>query len=588
MDAVNATLLTFARVSDDVAATTKKLAKQSILSAYFRTLEDADLKLAVRFSSGHVFPVISDIVLNVGSATLWPILLSLLKVPHDDFRQAVISSGEIGEAISTLWSADFFAESSAMLTLQEIAYTFTQLAFCSNTETKREVLYRLFSNCRDPREAAYLAKIIFGDLRTGVQEGVLQASIAEAFTEPLSAVQRAQMLIGDLEEVAILAKHHKLQDAKFALFHPLQFMLATPVETPLEAAQIIVDRSAGGPAVPFYCEDKLDGIRAQVHKAGSTIHIYTRTMDRTDESFPDVIAQFAHVAGDFLLDGEIVPYAGDEVLPFAHLQRRLGRKTLSRRILEENPCRFIAFDLLYLNGRLLTDEPLRARRGALDELTCSAAPGSESLLATAVTEVAAETDIAAAFEASRNRRNEGIILKDPSSPYSFGRRGQHWLKLKTHLPTLDCVVTAAEYGHGKRRNVLSDYTFAVWSADPASDDGATLLNIGKSFTGLTDAEIAEYTKTFLDLSVSNNGRVHQVQPKIVLEIAFDQIQKSARHPSGYALRLPRIKRIRTDKLPREADTIVRVAEIYASQSNFAKPKVEKPEPPPEPTLFDHL
>jgi DNA ligase-1 len=195
-------------------------------------------------------------------------------------------------------------------------------------------------------------------------------------------------------------------------------------------------------------------------------------------------------------------------------------------------------------------------------------------------------DIDAAFCKARDCRNEGLVLKDPASAYSPGRRGQAWLKLKTHLPTFDCVVTAAEYGHGKRRGVLSDYTFAVWDREPA-EPGAQLVNVGKAYSGVTDEEIAQLTKTFLDLSIANRGHVHLVQPRIVLEVACDQIQESARHASGYALRFPRIKRIRWDKKPEDADRLSRIVEIYDSVANTARGGTPaKLKPSPEPTLFD--
>jgi DNA ligase-1 len=206
---------------------------------------------------------------------------------------------------------------------------------------------------------------------------------------------------------------------------------------------------------------------------------------------------------------------------------------------------------------------------------------------TAITPVTTADDITTAFSRARESRNEGLMLKDPASAYSPGRRGKWWLKLKTHLPTIDCVVTAAEYGHGKRKNSLSDYTFAVWDREP-SEEGAQLVNIGKAYSGVTDAEIAQLTETFLNLSIQQIGRVHLVQPNIVLEIACDQIQKSNRHDSGYALRFPRIKRIRWDKGPQDAERLGRIAEIYESESNTARGGQTEPNLQPEPTLFDGL
>jgi DNA ligase-1 len=293
-------------------------------------------------------------------------------------------------------------------------------------------------------------------------------------------------------------------------------------------------------------------------------------MDRTDESFPDVVHLMSLIPGDVLLDGEIVPFRDGQVLPFANIQKRLGRKLVTSKTLREHPAIFMAFDLLYLNGELLMDRPLRERRKLLETVAVEK---------TKVAELASVEQIEQAFAAARANRNEGLMLKDPESPYAPGRRGKQWLKLKTHLPTLDCVVTAAEYGHGKRRNSLSDYTFAVW-------DGDVLVNVGKAYSGVTDAEIAQLTELFLGIALNPTGRVRMVPPQVVLEIACDQIQKSARHASGYALRFPRIKRIRWDKKPADADTLSRVKEIYESTHNFGKS--EEKQVTQEPTLFDGL
>ncbi len=327
----------------------------------------------------------------------------------------------------------------------------------------------------------------------------------------------------------------------------------------------------------------------------------------------------ARLPGEFLLDGEIVPYRDGVVLPFAHIQKRLGRKVLTPKILRENPAAFIAFDILYRDGELLMDCPLRVRREALVTLcdgkerdagggdavtreepddggvtelpshrvTSPSEGCSPKLLFSAVAEVTTAEEIAAHFGAARGRRNEGTVLKDPQSAYSPGRRGKMWLKIKTHLPTFDCVVTAAEYGHGKRRNSLSDYTFAVWDREP-SEPGAELVNVGKAYSGVTDQEISQLTALFHDISLKKYGHVHVVRPQVVLEIACDQIQKSARHASGYALRFPRIKRIRWDKRPEDADRLARVVEIYQSTANTARRAGEPEAAParPEPTLFD--
>ena len=603
---MSGTLLEFARANDGAAATPKKLQKQSILAEYFKTLDEKDLRLAVRYAAGRNFAATDERVLNVGWSIISEVVLSILNLDPRDYHDLVVRSGEIGEALSKVWPSGgtglqpvLAAPDSTELplseerqhalqtraatgpiTLQDLAASFDELAKTGVVERKRRILAELFTRCVAPHEAAYLAKILFRELRSGAREGVLQAALAEAFDRELSQLQRCQLLVGDLDEVAVLARQNALEAARFRLFHPIQFMLATPQETAESAAEALGGRT-------FFAEDKLDGIRAQVHKLGDRVAIYTRTMDRADESFPDIVAAIIRIPGEFLLDGEIVPYRDGQVLPFAHIQRRLGRKKPSAQILKDNPAAFIAFDILYHDGQLLMDRALKDRHEALRCLGERATGARAALLSTRVTPVCSTGEISAAFDSARQRRNEGIVLKDPQSAYSPGRRGQWWLKLKTHLPTFDCVVTAAEYGHGKRRDVLSDYTFGVWDRDPRLS-GARLVNVGKAYSGLTDPEIAQLTELFLKLSRQQRGRVHGVEPQIVLEIACDQIQKSDRHDSGYALRFPRIKRIRWDKRPQDADWLQRIIEIYESSPNFARPATAPELRKPEPTLFDGI
>jgi len=665
-------LLAFARAMDAAAAVPGKLEKQRILAEFFRPLEGDDLARAVRYAAGRPFGWTDERILAVGSSIVWSVVLRLLPISSDQLRTQTIASGELGAALTPLWHlkkpvgwapptvradnaaganfstpdphADAFQHSAFniqhSLSLADLDTAFTALAATGNQEAKREILFDLFARCDDPREATYLAKVIAGDLRTGIQDGLLQAAVAQAFGKELSAVQRCQVLAGDLDRVALLARRDELACAAFTLFHPLQFMLATPQETPADAEKTLAGRS-------FLAEDKLDGIRAQVHKQRDRVAIFTRTMDRADGAFPDVVEAMKRVPHDFLIDGEIVPVAGEmvardtgvppvptppgdpsplatrnsqlatpphdtvSVSAFMHLQRRLGRKEPSPAVLDKYPVQIVAFDLLYLDGELLMDAPLTERRAKLEALAneSGAALRAEparsdpawTLSITRTIPVTTAPEIATAFDAAKARRNEGLILKDPASPYSPGRRGKLWLKLKGHLPTLDCVVTAAEFGTGKRARTLSDYTFAVWSTDPAADD-AKLLNIGKAYSGVTDAEIAEFTALFQSIATRDNGHTFWVKPQIVLEIAFDQIQRSSRHASGYALRFPRIKTIRRDKRPEDADRLSRVEEIFASEGNTSrdagplekerpakKPaRAKKAKAPPEPGLFDHL
>ena len=563
-------LQTFADTLDAAAQVGSKLAKQKALADLLKTAGDDDLRHAVRYANGRAFSAKDERVLGVSSRIVGDVVNALLKLDATTLRTTAIRRGELGEAVGELWPEPA-PDAEPSLTLADLSIAFDALAATTQPAVKKLVVRDLLACCVSPREACYLVKVILGDLRTGVREGVLQAAVAETFGLELAEILRAQLLTGDLGDVAVLAKHGVHGAAAFGLFHPLQFMLATPIETPADAPGTWV------------IEDKLDGIRAQVHKEADRVAIYTRTLDRIDDSFPDVVRVVRSIPGDFLLDGEIVPWRDGRALAFSVLQKRLGRKTVSEQQLHDNPAAFVAFDALYLDGELLLDKPLLDRQKAL---TAFAAKHPAVLqLPSNVTDDPAR--IEALFAAAREAGNEGLMLKATDSTYTPGRRGGAWLKLKTHLPTLDCVVTAAEYGHGKRRGSLSDYTFAV-------RDGDRLVNVGKAFSGVTDAEIAELTTLFKSIAVSDNGRVFQVKPQVVMEIAFDQITESDRHAGGYAMRFPRIKRVRTDKGPADADTIERVREIYTSVGNLGKkaeappmPVVEKkPAKPLEPTLFD--
>ncbi|HEX3468248.1 MAG TPA: hypothetical protein VHT05_09240, partial [Candidatus Elarobacter sp.] len=355
---------------------------------------------------------------------------------------------------------------------------------------------------------------------------------------------------------------------------PVAFMLATPIAYGSEYAELAT--------ATWLVEDKYDGIRAQAHVTPERVSLFSRTLNDVAASYPEVVAALRALPGSFALDGEIVAVRDGRVLPFRYLQARLQRKDVSPDLLREVPVRYVVFDALARDGAFLLDAPLEERRGILAELLAPAndakpLDGTGALSASDAIELAPWTALDAAagaeavherFEASRARGHEGLVFKRSDSPYTPGRRGKAWLKLKRELATLDCVIVAVERGHGRRVNVLSDYTFAV-------RDGDELAVIGKAYSGLTDVEITEMTEWFeshrlppaeareayerLDLK---RGEI-LVQPTIVVEIAFDIIQRSDLHASGYSLRFPRIVRLRSDKLPEDADTIDRVAEIYA-------------------------
>jgi DNA ligase-1 len=481
--------------------------------------------------------------------------------------------------------------SEAVLSLGDVQGSFAKIAAARGPDAKAHLLRELLQRAT-PLEAKYIVKIVSGDLRIGLKESLVEEAIGRAFDAPLDQVKRANMLLGDLGETLRLAAAGKLAEAHLRLFHAIDFMLASPVESAEDALSYFENATV---------EDKYDGIRAQAHISKGEVRLFSRTRDEITESFPELLLALATLPEDAILDGEIVAWScgADAVvregegraLPFSVLQQRLGRKMVSSKLMRKVPVAYLVFDVLYAGSELLLEHPLRERAKILDLLLAANPARTDSLSSsfpTSTLPTSARTspqsffafaeeacplatvlrapvaiahtadNLEQLFAAARNRGNEGLMIKNLDSLYTPGRRGKSWLKMKRELATLDVVVTAVEYGHGKRIGVLSDYTFAVW-------DGERLVNIGKAYSGLTDVEIVEMTKFFLANKISEHGLRLEVEPKIVLEVAFNNMMRSSRHESGYALRFPRIVRLRTDKLPADADTIETVKEIFERQ-----------------------
>jgi DNA ligase-1 len=357
------------------------------------------------------------------------------------------------------------------------------------------------------------------------------------------------------------------------LFHPIRFMLASPAADAVEAFEYFQHAQV---------EDKYDGIRAQAHIGNGRVRVFSRTLDDVSESFPEVIATLASVSAEVIFDGEILAWqhddTGGQAIPFSSLQQRLGRKQVSEQMIAAVPVAYVVFDVIYSGGEVTLDRPLTERNAILDRvfpangriapapiqkqqsklLFEDEQPVSGWVLRAPTRRADSAEQLEAYFEEAMARGNEGLMIKDLQSPYTPGKRGRWWLKLKRELATLDVVVTEVEYGHGKRIGVLSDYTFAVRK-------GEELVNIGKAYSGLTDVEIAEMTQWFLAHTTADHGFLRKVEPQIVVEVAFNAIMRSDRHDSGYALRFPRIVRIRQDKLPADINTVEDVEAIYRKQ-----------------------
>ncbi|GAC1430962.1 MAG: ATP-dependent DNA ligase [Thermoanaerobaculia bacterium] len=539
----------FTAVANAIAATTKKSVKERLLADYLAKLDDASLERAAVFFAGAPFPNRDERVTGVGGAAISDAIAEVTGHEPDEIWKSWSRYGDAGDTVAEhLSSIGDRGSQIADVSLTEVGDHFDRIAAASTPAEKKSVLAGLFRRV-DAQGARFIVKILTGELRIGLQEGLVEAAIAKAFGRKLDPVRRANMFTGDIGATALLAKSDALSSAKMSLFHPFAFMLAQPEEDP-EA--IVLALGAGA-----FADDKYDGIRAQIHTDGSQVRIYSRTLDNITHRFPEIEAAAKRIGASVILDGEIVAFS-DRILPFAIIQTRLGRKKISEKLLVEAPVAFFAFDLLFADGEPLFEIPLHERLGRLRALFDAPEGPGAPLRVSTQTPIRDAAHVDEIFEAARDRANEGLVVKDPNSFYTPGRRGKSWLKYKKALATLDCVVTYAEYGHGKRRAVLSDVTFAV------NRDGE-LVNIGKAYSGLTDVEILELTEHFQRTTVERYGSVHKVKPEIVLEIAFDRIQESKRHKSGYAMRFPRIARIRDDKTVDQISTIDEVRKIYEGQ-----------------------
>jgi DNA ligase-1 len=637
VEIVSGTLLEFALLCDSLAATTKKLEKRAFIAEWLKSLAVEDAARGSLYLSGQPFAETDPRVLNLGGAILSKALAELSGANEASLYAAYRKHGDLGAAGEDLLSAK--AAKNPVLTLAAVEERFAQIAAAKGAAGKLPLMLELLRRAT-PVEAKYLIKLALGDMRTGVKQSLVEEAIASSYGTEATSVRRATMLMGNLQAVVRLAAAGRLENARMSLFHPLGFMLASPVESvdaalgrfaqevAAEAEGLTVDaieeptsqnRDMGhsnlledlqGLKPPFsratlgmaesvplqeaqiqeaQIEDKYDGIRAQLHCGDPAqpgrVALFSRSREDMTAAFPELAEAFASVDAPLILDGEVLAwdFANARALPFSSLQTRIGRKKVTDEMREATPVVFMAFDILYNDGALMLERPLSERRTVLEEFAAATASqltagfreskmaarqaylfaaeqtgGVARLVPAPVTTLASAEQLDQAYMDARSRGNEGVMIKARGSVYQPGRRGLAWLKLKRELATLDVVVTAAEFGHGRRAGILSDYTFAV-------RDSEQLKNVGKAYSGLTDAEILGLSQFFMDHTIEDFGYVRSVEPLLVLEIAFNNVMRSERHASGFALRFPRILRIRHDKPVGEIDTLARVEEIYASQ-----------------------
>jgi DNA ligase-1 len=551
---------TLAQLLENVAATRSRLQMISQTADFLSSLDSDELAPAVALILGRAFPKWSQKTLDVSWTTLSNILQQVTGTDWQAFGDAFRASGDIGSASMVVFEQSRLRRQAVLfeqpLTILEVCRSLEAIADAegSGSRQKKERLITALLSQASPLEAKYLVKVFTGEMRTGFSEGLMEQTVAKTFDVPLQAVQKASMTLGDIGEVAVLLKTEgktALEKTGFTPFRPVKLMLAQVADNVADALQ-----THGGESAFEY---KYDGARVQIHVQGGEVRIFSRRLTDVTESMPEIVAFVkANVkVQEAILEGEVVAVdAAGVPIPFQHLMRRFKRVHGIENEAEQIPLKLYLFDLLFLNGSSQISVPYVERRELLADVAGAIPLTSQIVTANAEQ---AENFLAAAMAAG----HEGLMAKRLDSPYTPGTRGKRWLKIKVTLESLDLVITAAEWGYGRRHEWLSDYYLAAWNPETGGFEV-----VGKTFKGLTDAEIIALTQQLRDLVVADEGHRVVVLPKIVVQVAYNEIQQSPKYPSHMALRFARITRIREDKTPEQADTIQRVRAIYERQ--FAK------------------
>ena len=548
---------TLSELLEKVESTKKRLEIIEATAQFLKSLEPEELEPAVSMILGRPFPAWSQETLEISWATVSSILQRATTTEWKIFRQAMSNTGDVGEAAKTLFEKSKPTKQTLLvqkqLTILDIRRTLETVATTKgpgSREKKERLIETLFRQA-SPIEAKYLTKILIGEMRTGLHEGLAEQAIAKAFNVPISIVQKASMTLGDTGEAARMARTEgaeALSRLKFRVFRPVKLMLAQVANNVEEALKMHNGETA--------FEYKYDGARVQIHKFNGEVRIFSRRLTDATASLPEIAETIRDniKAREAILEGEVIATnLSGYPIPFQHLMRRFKRVHGIADKTEEIPLKLYLFDIVYLNGESMIEFPYVKRRHILAENA-----GETPLTKQIVTneEKTAEKFLEEALSAG----HEGLMAKKPDSPYTPGTRGKNWLKIKTVLPPLDLVITAAEYGYGRRHGWLSDYYLAARETETGS-----FLELGKTFKGLTDEEIKTMTEQLKKLAIAEDHHRVVVLPRIVVEVAYNEIQKSPKYKSEMALRFARITRVREDKTPEEADTIERVREIYEKQ-----------------------
>ena len=540
--------LEFARICERLEGIPGRLDMIEEVAAVLPRLGDDELPVFVRFVMGRVFPDWSTKKLGVGPNLLYDAVAYVVGTKRETVREAINAIGDAGRAVEDLLArkeqTSFFVQE---LDLVDVYREFGRMAAAGGQRSQREklrVAQGLFGNAR-PLEGRYLTRLMLEELRIGMGEGNVRDAVARAFDIDVRLVEHAHQAMNDLGEVALLARRDPGALARVTIepFRPVKMMLA-------QAGTIAGQLTDHGEVAVEY---KYDGSRFQFHKQGDVCRIYSRRLEEVTESLPDIARQLQEATDhDVILDGEAVAVRDGRPMPFQYVIRRFRRKHKVDAMMEKIELVPRVFDILYLDGETLMDRPLGERRTILEEV-----------LGAHVAEQFRVGDAAAAeaiYADALALGHEGVMVKVLDSPYTPGVRGRLWVKVKPGVETLDLAVVGAEWGEGRRAKMFGSFLLAV-------QDQGRLLPVGKVATGITDETLAELYTLFKDSVIARSGKEVTLEPAVVFEVGYSEIQTSPNYESGYALRFPRFVRVREDKSVDEVETLDTLAERYGGQKN---------------------
>jgi DNA ligase-1 len=546
-----------AELGDKLENTNKRTLMVNLVAEFLKSLAADEIEPASSMILGQPFPKADARTLEISWATVRNVINRLTKVDWKSFTETFGRTGDLGTTIKSIFEEGKIRRQATLveksLTILEVRHSFEAIAETSGSgsrERKKRLLETLLGDAT-PLEAKYIVKILIGEMRTGFYEGLMELAISEAFDVPHELVRKANMITGDIGEVAALAKadgKEGVSKLRLQVFRPIKPMLAQTAKD----VKDVLNQHGGKTALEY----KLDGARVQIHISKAKVRIFSRRLTDVTESFPDIVclAQNQITAEEAIVEGEIIAVGKScNPVPFQHLMRRFRRVRNIEDVVERIPVQLQLFDLVYLDGRSLIDDPYLERRKKLEEISGDVALTKQMIT---VDPEEGESFLKEAIDSG----HEGLVAKKLDGPYTPGFRGKRWFKIKEALEPLDLVIVAAEYGYGRRHRWLSDYYLAA--RDLENDN---FVVVGKTFKGLTDTEITEMTRRLKELTVREERRRVTVTPRIVVEVTYNEIQESPKYRCGMALRFARITRIRDDKTPEEADTIHKIRNIYEKQ-----------------------